>query len=107
MSTESVRHVYFPYCPEQQDDGSWVLLNRNYKPVGFNTTEFVSYEDHPVSINLKGLGQATLEKLSYNGEVNGKQVFLYNDGCIPTDNPESMKAYLTKLERLVKLKHRA
>ena len=107
MPTESVLRIYFPYCLEQQDDDSWVLLNRSYKPVGFNTTEFIIYEDYPVSIKLKGLGQSTLEKLSTNGEVNGRQIFLYNDGCVPTDSPENMKVYFKKLERIIKLQQHA
>ena len=57
MTIENVRAVYFPYCIEKQEDG-WVMLNRNYKPVGFNTGEFIKYEDYPDSIRLKGLGPA-------------------------------------------------
>ncbi|MCG5501575.1 hypothetical protein [Ectothiorhodospira lacustris] len=40
MAIENVRAVYFPYRIQKQEDGSWVLLNRNYKPVGFNTGEW-------------------------------------------------------------------
>ena len=35
------RAVYFPYCIEKQADGTWVVLNRQYKPVGFNTSDFI------------------------------------------------------------------
>lgn len=103
MAIENVRAVYFPYCLQKQKDESWVLLNRNYKPVGFNTDEFLNYDDYPVSIKLKGLGTATLKKLSYTGEVSGDMVYLYNDGSVPTGDPASMKAYLKKLEILLKL----
>lgn len=79
---ENVRAVNFPYCLEQQDDGSWVLLNRNYEPVGFNTDDFIRYEEHPVSIRLRGLGPATLKRLAFDGEINGdgakSYVMLYN-----------------------------
>jgi hypothetical protein len=36
--------VFFPYCIEKQRDDSWVVLNRQYKPVGFNTSEYISYD---------------------------------------------------------------
>lgn len=104
MAIENVRAVYFPYCIEKQSDGSWVLLNRNYKPVGFNTSDFIKYGEHPVSMNLKGIGPATLRKLSYKDEEPGDMVYLYSDGCVPTNSTEAMASYLIKLEVLLKLK---
>jgi len=105
---ENVRAVYFPYCLEQQEDGSWVLLNRNYKPVGFNTGDFIRYEEHPVSIRLRGIGPATLKRLAFDGEIKGEgakpYVMLYNDGCVPTLSTDHMASYLQKLEILMKLK---
>lgn len=104
MSTHTdFRAVYFPYCIEKQSDGSWVVLNRSYKPVGFNTDDFVKYEQHPVSARLSGLGPAKLKKLSYSGEVEGDRVYLYNDGCVPTRSAANMKSYLEKLKILAGL----
>lgn len=103
MSIESVRAVYFPYCIQKQEDDSWVLLNRNYKPVGFNTSDFINYGDYPVSIKLKGIGLATLKNLSYNDEETSNMVYLYNDSCVPSGSASAMSAYLKKLEILMKL----
>ncbi|MCX7067482.1 MAG: hypothetical protein NTW85_07305 [Methylococcales bacterium] len=104
MAIENVRAVYFPYCIEKQEDGSWLILNRNYKPVGFNTSEHIIYSDYPVSVKLKGLGKETLKKLSWNDkEELGNRIYLYNDGCIPTSSPQAMSAYLKKIEVLLKL----
>lgn len=97
------RAVYFPYCIEKQSDGTWVVLNRQYKPVGINTSDFINYEDYPVSAKLKGIGPAVAKKLSYNGEVNGSRIYLYNDGCVPTQGKANMVSYLKKLEILAKL----
>jgi hypothetical protein len=105
MAIENVRAVYFPYCIEKCADGSWVLLNRNYKPIGFNTSEFINYSDYPVAMKIKGLGQSTLKKLSYKDEEPGDRVYLYNDGCIPTMSGAAMSAYLKKLEILLNLLH--
>ena len=103
MTTKNVRAIYFPYCVEKQDDNSWVFLNRNYKPVGFNTSDFIKYEDHPVSMKLTGIRLATLRKLSCDDEKPSNKVYLYNDGCIPTSSASAMSEYLKKIEILLKL----
>jgi hypothetical protein len=95
--------VYFPYCIERQENGSWVILNRNYKPVGLNTGKFIKYGDYPVSIRLKGLGPATLKRLSCKDEEPKGRVYLYTDSCIPTSGAKAMSSYLKKLEILLKI----
>ena len=97
------RSVYFPYCIQKQSDGSWVVLNRQYKPVGFNTGEYIKYEEFPVSAKLQGIGPAVANILAYSGEASGDRIYLYNDGCVPTDSKTNMDAYLKKLEILAKL----
>ncbi|MCK9385488.1 MAG: hypothetical protein M0Q15_12790 [Nevskia sp.] len=104
MSTlTDFRAVYFPYCIERQADGTWLVLNRHYKPVGFNTDDFITYEQFPVSAKLSGLGPAKLKKLSYSGVATGDRIYLYNDGCVPTHDAASMRAYLEKLKLLAGL----
>lgn len=95
--------VYFPYCIQKQADGIWVVLNRQYKPVGFNTSDFINYEDYPVSAKLKGIGPGICKKLSYTGEDEGDKIYLYNESCVPTRTNTNMTAYLKKLEILAKL----
>jgi hypothetical protein len=101
---DNVRWVYFPYCIEKQNDGTWLVLNRRYKPIGFNTTEFIDYQAYPVSMRIRGLGPATLKKLSWEDKAPGNRVYLYNDGCVPTKSPKAMSSYLKKLKILMKLK---
>lgn len=103
MPLNDFRSIYLPYCLMKQEDGSWVVLNREYKPVGFNTHDFIKYEDYPVATRFKGLGPTTLNKLSYTGFATGNTVFLYNDGCVPTHEAEYMTAYMKKLQLLAKL----
>lgn len=103
LNVRRTQKNYFVYCIRKQEDGTWLLLNRNYKPVGFNTDEHLKYDDYPVSARNKGLGAATLKKLSFNGEGSGDTVYLYNDGCVPTSSNEHMKSYLEKLQILLKI----
>ncbi len=103
MPLGDFRAIYLPYCIEQNADGSWLVLNRQYKPVGFNTEDHIKYEDFPVVTKFKGLGPATLAKLSYSGDVHGNRVYLYNDGTNPLNGAAEMKAYLKRIELLAKL----
>ncbi|MBD2246642.1 hypothetical protein [Nostoc sp. FACHB-888] len=103
MALNDFRSVFLPYCLEKQSDGRYVVLNREYKPVGFKTREHIEYQDY-ISVELKGIGLATVAKLSYNSDSNTDRIYLYNDGCVPTESPEYMKNYLKRLEILAKLK---
>ncbi|TAE59412.1 MAG: hypothetical protein EAZ76_05520 [Nostocales cyanobacterium] len=102
MSLE-FRAIFFPYCLQKQSDGRYVVLNRRYKPLGFNTLEHIEYEKYPICVKLKGLGSKTAAKLSWNGDSNTDIIYLYNDGCIPTNSSQDMKNYLKRLEILAKL----
>lgn len=104
MLKDELRHTHFLYCLDRQADGSYVLLNRNYKPLGFMTEEYVRYEDHPVGVKLKGLGPKVAAKISYRGDESLDRIYLYNDGCIPTDGAANMKAYLERLGTVMKLR---
>lgn len=103
MLKDELRHTHFLYCLDRQEDGSYVLLNRNYKPLGFMTDEYVQYEEHPVGVKLKGLGPKSAAKISYSGDESLERIYLYNDGCIPTHSPANMKAYLSRLGIVMKL----
>lgn len=98
-----VRKIYMPYCLKRQEDGRWLILNRKYKPVGFNTDKHITYEDFPVSVKLKGLRKETLKKLSWNGNIDGECIYLYDDGTAPTARKDLMDAYLEKLRILMRL----
>ena len=103
MPITNPRAIYFPYCLKKLDSGSWVLLNRNYKPLGFITDDFIDYSDYPISMKITGLGKKTLEKLAWNKEIEG-DIYLYNDATVPTLSAKNMAAYLKKLEIILKLK---
>jgi hypothetical protein len=97
------RSVFLPYCLDRQPDGKYVVLNRKYKPVGFLTKDHIEYSDYPICVKFKGLGEVTAAKISFNGDSNMDRIYLYNDGCIPTNSSEYMDDYLRRLEVLAKL----
>ena len=103
MPLGDFRSVFLPYCLKRQDNGRYAVLNREYKPVGFFTRSYVKYQDYPVLVKLKGLTAARAAKLSWKGEKNRDEIYLYNDGSVPTRSKANMIAYLAKLELLAKL----
>lgn len=104
MSLDDFRSIYMPYCLKKQEDGSYAVLNREYKPVGFNTNDFTNYSDYPVTTKLKGISKAIAKKLSHEGSENTDVIYLYNDGCVPVHSKANMDSYLKKLAILAKLK---
>jgi hypothetical protein len=105
MPVFSVRGINFPYCLQRLDDKTWVILNRNYKPLGWSSKEWANYEDIDVAFRIRQITMAQARKISYTGEVDDKtRIYLYDDSCIPTAGQKHMTAYLDKLAILMRLK---
>lgn len=104
MPLNDFRSVHLPYCLMRQDDGSYVVLNREYKPIGFKTENWVDYEKYPIAVKIKGLTARTAAKISYKGSTDLDAIYLYNDGCIPTRSAKNMREYLNRLDILAKLR---
>jgi len=104
MPLGDFRSVYLPYCIKKQEDGSYIVLNREYKPLGFNSREHFNYEDYPISSKIKGLTATTIKKLAWNGVMRDGFIFLYNDASIPTKSKANMTKYLERLEILAAYK---
>jgi len=54
MPIDNPRAIFLPYCIQRLEDGRYVVLNRNYKPLGFRTTEFLRYEDYHNLCEVQG-----------------------------------------------------
>ena len=98
-----VRENCFPYCLVMQADGRWVFLNKSYNPIGFCTGEFINYDDYPIAVRLKGFGPQLRKNLDARGDGTGGCIYLYNDSCIPDATTANMRAYLQKLQSLMRL----
>ena len=104
MPLKNFRQIFMPYCLSKQADGSWVILNRDYKPIGFRTRAHVNYEDYPIAVRFKKLTPAILKKVSFEPiSADPSQVWLYNDGCLPNESSANMQAYLTRISYLMDL----
>jgi hypothetical protein len=95
--------VQLPYVIKRLEDGRYVVLNREYKPLGFQTTALVNYADYPIASAFKGLHAKVAAQLSHNGSEDLDEIALYDDDCIPTDSGENMVAYVRRIALLATL----
>lgn len=99
-----LRRFLLPYCLIRQPDGRYVCVNRDYKPLGFNTRDWVTYGNLPIAFTLPTLTAANAARISYKGSDDLDRIYLYNDGSVPTETPANMAAYLERLAILMRLK---
>lgn len=99
---EELRQTHMPYCIQRLADGRYIILNRNYKPLGVQTSERVDYETHPSAVAIS-ITPTRASKLDWDGREDTDRIYLYNDGCIPTASAAHMQAYLERLGVLMKL----
>ena len=109
MALNDFRAVCLPYCLKKQEDGTYLVLNRDYKPLSFKTqyNDFLK-QDLPIYLKLKGLTPKKIEKIISIGEGScvqndGKDLFLYNDKTNPLYK-EGRSDYFKRLELLMELK---
>lgn len=101
-TSETFRRVFLPYCLIRVEEHRYVVVNRLYKPLGISQMEWVDYGLHAVTFS--GLGPAKAKKLSWSASDDLERIYLYNDGCIPTDDPKHWDAYQKRLALLAALK---
>jgi hypothetical protein len=104
MPLHDCRSVHLPYCLIRQPDGRYIVLNREYKPLGFYTQDWVDYEAYPIAVSFRKFTKKTAARLSWAGSKNLEQIFLYDGSCIPTVSTRFMEAYLKRLGILAKLR---
>jgi len=102
---KDLRATLLPYCLQRLPDGSYIALNRDYKPLGFIDCGWVRYEDYPARFHfVRKPSPATIRALSWNGSEDPAAIFFYNDGTVPfVGPPEATAAYLERLSRLARL----
>lgn len=103
MPLHDFRSVYFPYCLDKQPDGRYLVLNREYKPLGFNDGQHVDYAAFPIAARLR-ISASTARKVSHNSNPDTDRIFLYDDGCHPARSPKHLDSYLKRLSYLSNLK---
>lgn len=102
MNKTEIHRIFFIYCIQQVEPGWFVFLNREYKPVGMHTDEWVDYHDHMVKIRY--LTKSKARRMSCHSSEDTTCIYFYNDGCVPTSDSVYEKAYFMRLAILQKVK---
>jgi len=89
-----LRH-WLPYDVESIGDSKQIILNREYKPVGSMTREWVTYEDYP-HLHTQ-LAADAMMMFAHRPQSPG---YLFHDGCPPWDSRADAERYLERLRRL-------
>lgn len=91
--------VDWPYALDRQPDGTWLALNRNYKPLGERGRDWVDYASHPARMALDGLTRDAAVLLSID-PITGPtpdRIYLYSDCSTPRLGGALLADYLEKL----------
>jgi hypothetical protein len=98
-----VLRVFLPYCAQKLKDGSYILLGREYKPVGSLETGWSEWEEHPIVYEVEGLTPKMAAELSWNRNSNVERIYFYNDGCRPWDSKKHFEAYDKRVAKFLGL----
>lgn len=99
MALWNFASICLPYCLERQENGDWIALNREYKPLGFKTHDWIKYEQYPIAIKFKRLHRMR-DKLHAGNCEKENLIFLYNDGNAPWLSKRDMGSYMARLSLL-------
>jgi hypothetical protein len=102
MPTGDVRSVHMPYCIKKQPDGRFLILNREYLPLGY--TQHGQADINVFAVKIGGLTKRVAALLSHDGNPDTDCIYLYDSSCIPTMSTANMRAYTERLARLARLK---
>lgn len=107
MALTDFFRINLPYGLKKNSKGEWFTFNREYVPLGWNSTAGAksifdenAYPDYPVYTKYKGLTENAILKIITDpdriqrnkaGEIDS--VFFYNDRTNPQSSPEYWKDY--------------
>lgn len=102
MQLLDIQHVFLPYKLVRLDDGRYIILNQNKKPLGVSSREWMDYEGHPSAIALDMAPQLAA-RLSYNADPGTDVIYLYGRSCSPRYSEADRAAYFDRLAVLMNL----
>jgi hypothetical protein len=92
-------YTHFPYCIQHLGGDKYIILNRNYKPLGQTSFDYVDYEKHPSVIHMK-ITKKQATKLSYDGLIKSDYIYFYDNSDKVLRNPQTFNDYIVRLKLL-------
>lgn len=108
------RWFFLPYCIVFNKDGSYIFLNRAYKPLGQLSDDWVDYETHssvlrdrrltPKKVIRMGLHSSGCIDKQPESDATADTFYFYNDGCVPTHSKTHWDRYQKLLEKIANVR---
>lgn len=107
MALTDFFRINLPYGIKKNSNDEWFIFNREYVPLGWNSTrgdksifDDVTFSKYPVYTKYKGLTENAILKIIKNPDAiqrdeagNISKVFFYNDRTNPQSNPKYWDEY--------------
>lgn len=101
--------INFPYGIRKDSQGNWATFNREYVPLGYNTTDLkelnnMGLKNGLIFTSYTGMTERKLktffveEDIKYNHNGKIETIWFYNDGTDPNRNPKYWEEYFNKLK---------
>ena len=97
--TQPICYTHFPYCIKQLGTDRYIILNRNYKPLGQTSFDYIDYRKHPSIVHMK-ITEKQAAKLSYNSTSELKCIYLFDNTDTLLKNPQAFNNYTARLKLL-------
>lgn len=97
--TQNIFCTHLPYCIMHIDTDRYIILNRNYKPLGQTSFDYVDYRKHPSVIHMK-ITEKQAIKLSYDGFIKSDCIYFYDNSDTVLRNTQAFNDYIARLKLL-------
>jgi hypothetical protein len=94
--------THFPYCIQRIAEKTYIVLNRNYKPIGYPGLDWVDYKTHPAKVILN-ITPRIAQKLSVHKDDSIDCVYLFTNTPTTFSDKKLLKEYFDRLVSLSKL----
>jgi hypothetical protein len=102
-NADRLYRIMSPYCLQKQSDGKYLILNREYSPLGFQPLHGRKVDKETISFYMDITPQVA-EELSFNGSQDLDSIYLYNDASNPINGGKAMEDYTRRLVLLMAIK---
>ncbi len=101
-----LRLTYLPYCLHRRTDGSYILLNRDYMPLGQkrNVNQPCYFGSYPFSIRFANMTPHLASRLSHNKSPDMERIYFYDEAHVPSKTVKEMARYIARLVTLARQK---
>ncbi len=97
---------YLPYVVHTTGiAGTHILLNRDYKPIGLKTTDWVNYDDYPSTHISEAELQRVIPFFSYHQQAHRIEGRFFHDECHPFSTKHAATALSNRLIQLLASLH--